>query len=340
MCQEKENNLIEIGYWKDVKNKFFKRKIYISPKDFKKSIPNEITKGIFKSVYVYNSSDIDESLAIGDFYLDFDSPDDFELARTDAIKVLAYLKIVFKIQYEECNIFFSGRKGVHITIPYLILGIKPSKDINIVFKYIAENAFNYTKNKTVDLQIYDKKRLFRVPNTLHEKSNLYKIQLTYEELRDMSYEDIKSLAKSPRKLIRIVNDTNSFASKMYKQFEEKAIESLNMKSNIKSNQTLSYTPPCIISLMENGAKEGFRNNSIAVLASFYKACGSDSDRTKAIISEWNSKYNSPPTDSIEIEKTVMSIYSTNKPFGCNKIKTLSDCKENECKLVKNKIKKR
>lgn len=335
LCQDKDNkNLVEIAYWIDYSTKNFCRQTYVNVLDARKSFPSNISEGLFKSAYIYNSTDIENALAIGDLYLDFDSIDDFELARQDAIKVLAYLKIVFKIKYSELNIFFSGNKGIHITIPYKVLDVKPSKDINIVFKYIAKSAYNYTKNKTLDLQIYDKKRLFRIANTKHEKSHLFKIQLTYEELKELTYEEIISLAKSPRKIDYKKNLKNDFASKMYLEFESKALEEFNAKKNIESHGTLNYTPPCIQYLLENGAKDGNRNNSIAALASFYKSSGKDSKTSIALIEEWNSKLNVPPTSSNEVQRTILSIYSINKSFGCSRLKDISICDKEKCILVK------
>lgn len=336
MCVKKESNIVEYGYWVDKSKKMFKRYLYTTLGESKKIIPDNITEGIFRTVLIYSSMDIDESEAIGDLYFDFDSKDNFELAREDAIKVLAYLRIVFKIEYDIPNIYFSGNKGVHITIPYKVLDIKPNKIINVIFKNIADNAYNYTKNKTLDKQIYDKKRLFRLPNTKHEISKLYKVQLTYDELKNLTYDDILVIAKNPRKIKPKITVNNTFASNMYKEYETKTLDFINNKRDIESNGTLDYTPPCIESLIENGSKEGLRNNSIAVLASFYRSCGKSLNEAENIIYDWNTSKNSPPTDRIEVNRTVLSIYSSNKSFGCSKLKTLSECDSSKCILMNNR----
>lgn len=85
-------------------------------------------------------------------------------------------------------------------IPGEILGIQPRKDLNGIFKSIAEQIKTFSIHKTVDLKIYDNKRLFRVPNTINSSTGLYKIMLTPDELINLTEQDIKNLAKQPRNL--------------------------------------------------------------------------------------------------------------------------------------------
>ena len=69
---------------------------------------------------------------------------------------------------------------------------------NCIYKYIANFAKGFTPNKTVDTQIYDNKRLFRIPNTRHEKSGLYKIPITLNELQTLSIDQIREMAVKQR----------------------------------------------------------------------------------------------------------------------------------------------
>jgi len=60
---------------------------------------------------------------------------------------------------------------------------------------------------TLDLSIYDKMRLWRVPNTINGKSGLYKIPLTVEELLQSDLTAIKALATWSRQIDIPSDDT-------------------------------------------------------------------------------------------------------------------------------------
>lgn len=340
--EEKDNvtidqcNILELGWWVNKNNRIFTRNHFCYLNDVIKYIQSRNNFGIFTTAYRYNNTNQDESYLYGDFYLDFDD-EDFEKVREDAMCALNYLEICYGIKNNSCNIYFSGRKGVHIVVPAYYFNIQPIKELNIVFKFLANKINNFVHHKTIDLQIYDNKRLFRVPNTVHEKSLLYKVPLTYYELSKSSYEYIINKARSPQPII-VNNEFNkelSFAN--YKKTSKQALQEYRKSNcaNITYKGTLSVTPPCITNLLENGAKKFTRNNSIAILSSFYKSCGKSYKETLDIIRTWNNTKNLPPTGDIELTRTVKSIYSTQKTFGCTKIKTILQCYEDICPL-KNK----
>lgn len=333
MCEIKECFLIEAGYWIDKEKNIFKRKEFLPATLIRSVMVKRKNTGIFQTAYLYNTEKQDEAYLYGDFYLDFDS-DCFELVRKDAIKAISYLKIVFNLKLirDQMKIFYSGNKGVHIIVPAKILGIEPRQNLNEIFKTIAININEYLENKTIDLRIYDKKRLFRIPNSIHEKTGLHKVEISLEELKTLKENEIKELAKNIRSLKHNDYKLCTSAKKMYNSFIDKTEIRLNDYNVIKSSGTLKYTPPCVIFALENGAKSGERNNTIAVLASFFKSSGKDSKETLDIISKWNEEKNSIPTSLSELTKTINSIYHTVKKYGCSSIKTLGLCNKEECKF--------
>lgn len=335
MCQIEDCFLIEAGYWINKQKKIFKRRD-IMPKAFENIIRiknNNI--GIFKTAYSYNSPNQNESFLYGDFYLDFDS-DDFEKVREDVIIALSYIKIVYKIENisNVCSIFYSGNKGMHIILPAETLGIVPDKKLNETFKIMANAVSDFTKNKTLDLRIYDNKRMFRIANSIHESTNRYKIHLSLEEVREMTHEDIKLLAASPRAIPDKDTSFSNDAHKMYLVFKDRAKSVVDKFNNIKSNGTLTYTPPCIIDILENGARTGSRNNTIAILSSFHKATGKDLEETVSSIKEWNINKNSVPVSNGELIQTCKSIYISDNQFGCSSIKALDLCSKEKCNFRK------
>jgi hypothetical protein len=290
--------------------------------------------GIFKTAYRYDRRNQNEAYLYGDFYLDFDSTD-FELVRQDALKALSYLKIVFDIDtVNSCLIFFSGNKGAHIVVPAEIFGVEPSNNLNEVFKTIAEALYAFIDNKTLDLRIYDKKRMFRIPNSVHESTNLHKVNITLDELRNLPYEEIKSIAKGTRIVKTPKKTFSQTAQKMYKTFIEKAENKVNAYKNVKSNGTLKYLPPCIKSILDNGALDGQRNNTTAILASYYKATGKDLATAIKELGDWNTEKNAKPLSKFELERTLQSIYTGEGQFGCSSIKDLDLCSKEYCKFKK------
>lgn len=334
MCEIKDCFLVETGYWIDKKRNIFKRNEIIPKPLINVVRVKKKNEGIFKTAYSYNVPTIDEAYLYGDFYLDFDSKN-FEEVRDDVVMALSYLKIVFKIEPDTCcNIFFSGNKGMHIILPAIVLGVEPDKKLNETFKSIANAISEFTKNKTLDLRIYDNKRLFRIENSIHESTKKYKIYLTLEEAKTLTHEEIKDLASLPRPIpIKDARFSNE-AHKMYLIFKDRSANEISKFTNIRSSGTLNYTPPCITEILDSGAISGKRNNTIAILASFFKSTGKDLKETIEIIKTWNSDRNSMPLSTSEITKTCRSIYLKDNKFGCSSIKSLDLCSNEKCQFRK------
>lgn len=341
MPKEQECNIREVGFGYERNNEYlFSRNRYI-PDGAVNQFANERNQySAFCSTFRYNTQDIDNSLMYGDLYFDFDDVNNFENVRKDAIVVLSTIEIIFQIKKELVKIYFSGNKGIHLIIPAEILGVTPSAELNCIYKYIATMAKNFTPNKTLDTQIYDNKRLFRIPNTKHEKSQLYKIPITVDELRNLSIEQIRNMAMQQRNISYPVYSMIPNANRAYKKIvEEYSINKIKdaKSSNVRYKKKFNFIPPCIQHILQNGAQEGERNISIACLAGFYKAYGKTLDETIDIISDWND-CNSRPTGKNELVKTVKSIFNSEKQFGCATLQSLSIC-DNTCRVYVKKEEK-
>ena len=341
MSNVKECYLCEVGYgFQNINGeRGFSRGSYISSSEVSKFIAKRNYYSVFRSAYSYNNPDIDKSDLYGDLYLDFDDVQDFERVRKDALQSLSYFKILYSIPPEYIQIYYSGNKGIHLVIPATILGVEPMPLLNGIYKYIAMSVKTYSPNKTIDTQIYDNKRLFRIPNTLHEKSHLFKIPITLDELRNLSEHDIKNLATRTRtipvpKFYGANNDARKKFQQAMKEYYEVDKEA-GKNSNVRHRAILNFTPPCIQHILENGAEEGQRNITIACLTGFYKSSGKTLNETIELIEKWNDK-NIKPTGSQELKKTVKSMFNNNKMYGCSTLKLISICNESQCKLSKKK----
>lgn len=335
LCRNNESshNIVEFGYWIDAKRKIFSRNKYATLDQINAFISQRNNYGIYQTAFRYDHQDLSQATLYGDLYLDFDSEDDFELARQDAMTTLAFFKVVFRLHEEDVKIYFSGKKGLHLIVPKEILGIEPHKHLNLIFKTIAQHLSSFIKNNTLDLVIYDPRRLFRIPNSQHEKTNLHKIQLAPYELKQLAYDEILALAVKPRAQFGKRPRINNFANAQYKTYIDRMERELKSpKRSLRHETTLKCTPPCVEHILEHGSHKGMRNNTVAALASFYKARGYELEQALDEVVEWNATKNRPPVSKGELTKTVNSIYHGSSLYGCTKLKDVSICDENKCPL--------
>lgn len=133
--------------------------------------------------------------------IDIDCEDDIDKSKTDAIQVVKRLNALYDINPDELYIWFSGNKGFHIAIISKMYGvIEPSEQIGEIVKGFVKHSMQGIES--VDTAIYENHRIIRVENSLHKKSQLYKIQISYEELVNLSMFEIRRLAKEPRNFKR------------------------------------------------------------------------------------------------------------------------------------------
>ncbi len=98
---------------------------------------------------------------------------------------------------EHIHVFFSGSKGFHVAIPSALAGAVPTADFHLVTKefcrLVAEQA-----GILIDESLYRVLQPLRAPNSRHEKSGLFKIMLTPEELVTLPFEQMLDMARQPR----------------------------------------------------------------------------------------------------------------------------------------------
>ncbi len=301
-------------------------------KDWRQKHNNE---GLYLSAYLYDNVDVAEANLYGSFYLDFDAEEDFDKARQDAISVIWYLKQRFTYNIPESfiRIFFSGKKGIHIVIPANVFGIEPHKHLNEFYKLMALKMSEQTKNGTLDTRIYDRRRLFRIYNSLHPDTKLYKIPLTYFELTSLSVEEIKEKAKEPQPMrYEQTYEVNRAKAEYEKYMEEWKLRFEKKFSKKKNYETkpLDFVPHCIQELWASGPVKGQRNDSAAALTSFLKKQGlSEEEAWKNLV-----KWNRDSLSTRELEMVMKSIYHKNYEYGCARLETLATCVKEKCKLYR------
>lgn len=320
---------------------WFTRNYFLQENDsfeFRKFYENS---GIYRSAFAYQRQVTDnetvyESQVMGNFYMDFDNEENIELARKDALQAIYLMSQNYRynLPIEAFRIYFSGKKGFHVIIPWQYFGFKPDYNLDEVFRMMAKDLREFCAYGSLDMSVYERRRVLRMENSIHEGTGLHKIPLTYEQLRDFTEEEIREQA------------TNNFKFKypkpyLVKQAEkiylEKFKEVVAAKSIVYSGvrKPLDYTPSHIQELLDLGPVSGYRNNSMAVLASFFNNQGYSVDQIIEEITKWAAPALSGP-DPIrksEIKATVNSIVRRGWNYGVQKIKelipTLSDNYEPE-----------
>jgi hypothetical protein len=165
------------------------------------------------------------------------------------------------------------------------------------------------KLKTLDLAVYDRRRLWRILNSKHNKTGLYKIQLTLTELENLSIEQIKELATKPREVF--IRQEVLAVLKAEKLFLEHKARVETWASERKKTfetaelKTTTENPPCIRKLLEFGAKKGNRNTHTFQLALFFASNRMPSDQIKQACIQFASKSDEPLTEN-EIDTIVDS----------------------------------
>lgn len=346
MSVRSEFDKIEIGV--RLPSGGFTRNIFKTIKDIPNMRKKYKNKGVYVSAYCYQDAKnkTEDTLLYGHLYIDLDldelkdssiENEAFEKIREDGLKTVSFISAIMGVDEEMVKIYYSGQKGLHIVVPAKVLGIQPMKDLNHVFKVIAKEIHKMSKYKTIDTGIYDNARLFSLPGVKHPVTGRYKIPLTYDELRTLSFKEIKKLAQGKRKVTYKDPRYNSKAHRIFQTYIEdweKEKQEKNKKSKKGYDQKLSFCPPCIESILNRPCPAGFRNNTAAALSSYFKQRGWSKKKGWRLINEWNEEYANLPKG--ELETTFESIYNGNYAYGCSTLELLGDCQKDKCKIGQQK----
>lgn len=270
------------------------------------------------------------------FYMDLDkTPLDgkaWHELKEECGRILSVLDAVLGIQESQVGIAFSGSKGVHLYIPPEVMGIRPAWNLNEAFRTMAERIGALAKLPSLDLKIYDRRRVLRVINSVHNKTHLYKIPLSWAEFRSWSLPQVMVAAAAPRE--RLPLDA-TFSPRAHR-FLQESFERVKAKARPLGKPgrlpLKGRIPPCVERLIEQGASQGSRNSAAFALASFLMQQGMDYDDALGFLEQWAALRTDPPLDRREVAYAVGSVYRHGYTVGCRMLKELVDCRGAECRL--------
>lgn len=325
-------NYVEIG---GKINGVFKRNIIVDYSQKHKAIKQHNFSDTYSTIYKYDNKIQDGANIIAPLYIDLDIDDlekDFEKLRRDVLLLCRRLKTLFNLTEDNIQLYFSGSKGFHIIVPYTVFGIEPCRDLNDKYKLIALELKSYTITKSVDTRIYDSKRLFREPNTVNTKTNLYKVPITLEQIRNISYQDLIAYANQPKEIIDVDTEFNPKSKEAFetlvhsiKERQKKTVNHKVARQMLENKELL----PCVKYILQNGAVKGGRNNTAMALASaLYQRQPDDREEIMDTMKTWNTLKLDDPLDDREIENTVLSAYRNvqdGKRYGCGAFIDMGIC---------------
>ena len=268
-------------------------------------------KNILEYVKLNNSSvsEYKGKLYANWIWIDFDDKDKNIDNSLKMVKdFVRELNTNYFIEADNLYYYFSGAKGFHVGIYERLIGgvigsTTLAEKMKDFVKFIAPQA---------DTKIYDPVRIFRLPNSLNNKTGLYKIQLSFSELT--SGDEIKEMAKTARnnfvapKKITDLSENHILAGR----WKEIKIIPQTEKQEIQKNNSF-FSP----------GQKGDRNNTIYKQAAMLFDHKFKASQVLDICRSLNNS-SAEPLKEQEIEPIVLSAAKKTSHNGQITIKTLED----------------
>lgn len=343
----------EIRQWKRVKLEDVSTKLMKASNNYR----------CFQTVQRYRNpnSETGEPVWMGVFF-DLDNKEDPSKCIPDVKRLHNYLTEILGIDQHYIRVFFSGSKGFHILIEPEVFDIKPDKDVHFQIRRAAMHLAELLKIETFDVSVYSRRRILRMPNSIHEKTKLFKVELElFEVSKGMDY--IRKIATKPRKALKedepedvpICEDAKTFWDEMGKE-QENVKELVNLKSDHKVSPTPNM-PVCMDHLLSLTLlpRANTGNRTMLAMGSYLKDVGKTYEEAIAIMIPWalgleNIGWAKEP-EKLEaaVRATIKHMYQeipgedNHYSFACKFMLSLSTnehkipCQRYECPAIKGKM---
>lgn len=300
-------------------------------------------------------------------YFDFDCDSDkLKISEEEAVirslndvrRLFEWFKTSFEaIRPPHLQVWYSGRKGFHLTVRPEIFGIRPHKHLSYIVKHVAAELKTALDLTTLDLAVYSIPRQWRIANTSHPKSGRYKIELYHEEVKSWTAAQIMDAARSPRGQAadplpnsHLYSDLEyqdipadpvmaSWWQERYATYEAaQDLKNLRPRRAIVRPDVGGEYPVCVQDILNNGPKPGSnhpRNRVTLPIVGFFKDAGLDQQECTAAVRDWTEKhYPGPPSELRQRHANAKSIIdnayqpASQLRFACRFIRSLSGPGEN------------
>ena len=242
----------------------------------------------------------------------------------------------WKVDPAALQIYFSGAKGFHLMLDSRLFGrVAPSRHLPMIFdslrRHLAQELPEPLRG-TIDLTIKDRMRLLRLPNTIHEKSRLYKIILSADELRSRNAAQIRELAEQARPLTltdetgllsRVDVKANAAAAGLFQRVKRQLKQLTREPFAYRFHRPDDLTQiqfPCAgaQAIWQSHIEPGYRNNCAIRLASELRLLGLSAEEANDQLRQWKNHNEIEITDE-ELSRVVRSAYQHRFPYryGCH-----------------------
>lgn len=207
-------------------------------------------------------------------FFDIDCQTDLKAAQANTLSLCIMLMERVSVPQESLDIYFSGNKGFHVLVPCEVFDAFYSQFILKLYKTIAQKVQQYGVS-FLDNSVYTNHRIWRMPNSINTKSGLFKIPLTFEELRDMDIKGIQKLAQSPRPddslaISKTCEKSVQWYRKSINYFENQPKKFQNSSKKINQEFKKGWQMlPCIKEIQQTTLTDGSRHNVYMILARYY-----------------------------------------------------------------------
>lgn len=179
--------------------------------------------GLYTSVWHFNTTDLTSAIRLGSLYFDLDN-EDMNLCYKEAQSLYNYLSAY--IPKESLLVYYTGKKGFHIECEAISLGINPSNELPKIFRYIANKLKNNLSLSCLDFSVYDMRRMWRLPGSIHQATKMFKTLLP-ENIFLSGIENILSYSSSAQSFEVNEQTFNFKSNEWYRQFTYQMEEEKN-----------------------------------------------------------------------------------------------------------------
>lgn len=253
-----------------------------------------------------NPEQVNGEMFLAPLYFDLDNENDPSISQADAIKLIDFFVSELDLKESDVWMYFSGSKGFHIIINSEALGIEPRNDLHKIFKHIAGYLLHRLELESLDLGVYTHRRMLRLPNSVHQKTRLFKIELSIDELQNKALEEIRTLAEQPRRDEETLfsnqdrkkeSAVRREASNFFRDKQSEYIEAAATANNEQNQEEFIFQkdkkPSVIEDLLELGwSEDGGRNQATVQLSCYFKAAGYKKQEALDLLEEWVVKHTS------------------------------------------------
>lgn len=269
------------------------------------------------------------SYHLADFMIDIDFEEDFQKAIDTADVVTDYLDDA-GAYYE---LYFSGSKGFHIEVPWQVIGATPSTFLH--HNTYRTMAWSLQKDLAVTLcmSIYTRKRMFRVHNTPHQKTGLYKTRLFKDDLKGDA-KDIRQMAKAPQVWAHPSNASGWVtriiqAPALHNLYQQALLYKPDEKPPLQNKTVypLVTHPYCIeVALREGPVTHGIRHKMSMNMAAYWASTAGDPRELIEWAEQVPGASRSPEHERVKDMSNVLRWASQTRPaFSCGIMQDMGLC---------------